>query len=61
MKAPWFTPLLRNLRVSSAGMMMVSIFCNSQDIIMVVYLDEGRTIKGAYYTEELRPGGCVRT
>ena len=33
---------------------MVSIFCNSQDIIMVVYLDEGRTIKGAYYTEELR-------
>ena len=34
---------------------MVSIFWDSQGIIMVDYLEEGPMINGAYDTEELRP------
>ena len=33
---------------------MTSIFWDSQCVIMVVYLEEGRTINGAYYAEELK-------
>ena len=32
---------------------MASIFWGSQDVIMVDYLEEGRTISGAYYAEVL--------
>ena len=33
---------------------MASIFWDNQGVIMVDYLEEGRTINGAYYAEELR-------
>ena len=33
---------------------MVSIFWDNQGVIMVDYLEEGRTINSAYYAEELR-------
>ena len=33
---------------------MASIFWDSQDVIMVDYLEEGHTINGAYYAEKLR-------
>ena len=33
---------------------MTSIFWDSQGVIMVDYLEEGCTINGAYYAEELR-------
>ena len=33
---------------------MACIFRDSQGVIMVVYLKEGRTINGAYYAEKLR-------
>ena len=46
-------PLLRNVRVSSAGKVMTSIFWDSQGIIMVDYLEEDRMINGAYYAKEL--------
>ena len=41
-------------RVSSAGKVMASIFWDNWGVIMVNYLEEGRTINGAYYAEELR-------
>ena len=41
-------------RVSSAGKVMASFFWDNQGVIMVDYLEEGRTINGAYYAEELR-------
>ena len=34
--------------------MIVSIFWDSQNVIMVDYLEEGRTVNGAYYADELR-------
>ena len=48
------SPLLRNLRVSSAGKVMTSMFLGSQVVIMVDYLEEGRTINDAYYAETVR-------
>jgi hypothetical protein len=33
---------------------MASIFWNSQGIIMIDYLEQGRTINGSYYTDKLR-------
>ena len=41
-------------RVYSAAKILASIFWNSQGVIMVDYLEEGCTINGAYYAEELR-------
>ena len=41
-------------RVSSAGKVIASTFWDNQGVIMVDYLEEGRTINGAYYAEELR-------
>ena len=41
-------------RVSSEGKVMVSIFWDSQNIIMVNYFEEGRTVNGTYYADELR-------
>ena len=36
-------------KVNSSGKVMTSIF-NSQGVIMIDYLEQGRTINGAYYT-----------
>ena len=33
---------------------MASIFWDSQGVIMVDYLEQGRMINGAYYADELR-------
>ena len=41
-------------RVHSAGKVIVSIFLDSQGVIMIDYLEEGRTITGAYYAGVLR-------
>ena len=41
-------------RVSSAGKVMASIFWDSQGVIRVNYLGEGRTINGAYFAEKKR-------
>ena len=41
-------------RVSSAGKVMASIIWDNQGAFLVDYLEEGRTINGAYYAEELR-------
>ena len=45
-------PLIRNLR--ELLQVMASIFWDSQGVIMVDYPEEGRTINGSYYAEELR-------
>ena len=34
--------------------MMASIFWDSQGVIIVAYLEDGHTINGAYYAEELK-------
>ena len=36
-------------RVHFAGKVMESIFWDSQGVIMIDYLEQGRTINGAYY------------
>ena len=53
-KHPGSPPPKKFKRVSSAGKVMASIFWDNQGVIMVDYLEEGRTINGAYYAEELR-------
>ena len=53
-KHPGSLPPRKFKRVASAGKVMASIFWNNQGIIMVGYLEEGHTINGAYYAEELR-------
>ena len=34
--------------VHSAGKVMASIFCDSQEVITIDYREQGRTINGAY-------------
>ena len=41
-------------RVYSAGNVMTSIFWDSQGVIMIDYLEQGRTICGAYYAGKVR-------
>ena len=53
-KHPGSPPLKKFKRVHSAGKVMASIFWDSQRVIMIVYLEQGRTIDGAYYAGELR-------
>ena len=53
-KHPGSSPPMKLKRVHSAGKVMVSIFLESQGLIMVDYLEQGHTINGAYYAGELR-------
>ena len=54
MEAPWLIPPKKFKRVSSAGKVIVSLFRDSHGVIMVDYLEEGRTINDAYYAAKLR-------
>ena len=40
--------------VQSTGNVMATIFLKSQGVVMVDYLEQGRTINGAYYAGKLR-------
>ena len=53
-KRPGSSPPKRFKIVHSAGKVMASIFWESQGVIMIDYLVQGRTINGAYYASELR-------
>ena len=53
MEAPWLTRK-KFKRIHSAGKVMASIFWNSQGVIMIDCLEQGPTINGAYYADELR-------
>ena len=55
MEAPMLTPPKKFRRCFSAGKVMASIFWDSQGVIMIDYLEQGRTINGAYYAGKLRP------
>ena len=52
MEASW--PPKKFKRVSSAGKVIASIFWNSQGVIMVDYREDGRTINGACFADDLR-------
>ena len=52
-KHPGSPPPKKFKRVSSAGKVMASVFLDSQGVIMIDYLEQGRTINGAYYTADL--------
>ena len=54
LKHPGSSPSKKFKRVHSAGELMASIFWYSQEVIMIDYLEQGRTINGAYYAGELR-------
>ena len=54
METPWLTPPKKFKRVHSAGKVMVSISWDNQWVIMIDYLQQGRTIKDAYYAGKLR-------
>ena len=54
MEAPWLTPPKNFRRVHSAGKVIASIFWDSQGVIMIDYLEQGRAINGVYYAGELR-------
>ena len=53
-KHPGLPPPKKFKRVSSAGKAMASVFWDSQGVIIIDYLEQGRTINGAYYAAELR-------
>ena len=53
-KHPGSHPPQKYKRVSSAGKVIASVFWNSQVVIMIEYLEQGRTINGAYYAAELK-------
>ena len=54
LKHPGSLPPKKVKRVSSAGKVMASVFWDSQGVIMIDYLEQGRTINGACYVAELR-------
>ena len=54
MEAPWLTPSKKFKRVHSAGKVMTSNFWDSQGVIMIDYLEQGRMINGAYNAGGLR-------
>ena len=47
-KHPGSHPPKKLKRFHSAGKVMALIFLDSQGVIMIDYLEQGRTIKGAY-------------
>ena len=53
MEAPWLPPPTKFDRVHSAGRVRASIFGDSQGVIMIDYLEQGRTINRAYYVGKL--------
>ena len=50
----WMPFLQGMIKKFSAKKVMASIFWDRQSVIMVDYLEEGRTKNGVYYAEELR-------
>ena len=54
MKAPWLIPPKQFMRVHSVGKAMASMFWDSQGVVIIDYLEQGRTINGSYYAVELR-------
>ena len=54
LKHPGSPPPKKVKRVSSAGKVVASVFWDSQGVIMIDYLEQGRTINGACYVAELR-------
>ena len=52
-KHPSSPPPKKFKRLHSAGKGMASIFWDSQGVIMIDYLEQGRKINGAYYAGEL--------
>ena len=53
-KDPGLLPPKKHKWVHTAGKVMASIFRDSQRVIMIGYLEQGRTINCAYYADELR-------
>ena len=53
-KHPGSLPPQKFKRVHSAEKVMASIFRDSQGVIIIDYLEQGRTMNSAYYAGELR-------
>jgi hypothetical protein len=53
-EARWLIPLRKFKREPSAGKMIALISLDSQGIIMIDYLEQGRTINGTYYADVLK-------
>ena len=49
LEPPWLTPPKKFKRVHSAGKVMTSIFWDSQGVVIIYYLEQGRAINNAYY------------
>ena len=48
------SPPKRFKRVHQAGKVMASIFWDCQGVILIDYLEQSRTMNGAYYADDLR-------
>ena len=61
-KHPGSPSLKKFKRIHSAGKVMVSIFWDSQGVIMIDYLEQDRTINSAGYAGKLMvtPGNCKK-
>ena len=53
-KHPGSSPPKKFKRVHSVGKMMASIFWDSEGVIKIDYLEQGRNIRSAYYAGKLR-------
>ena len=53
-KHPGSLPPKKFKRVHPAGKAMASIFWDSQEVILIDYLEQGPTINGKHYVGELR-------
>jgi len=48
-------PLVKFRRIASAGKVMASVFWDSEGVLVIDYLEKGKTITGVYYAELTRP------
>jgi histone-lysine N-methyltransferase SETMAR len=53
-KHPTSPPLVKFRRTASAGKVMASVFWDSEGVLMIDYLQKGKTVTGVYYAELIR-------
>ena len=52
-KHPGSPPPLKCRKIASAGKVMASVFWDCQGVVLIVYMERGRTITGQHYAQQL--------
>ena len=53
-KQPTSPPIVNFLKTASARKIMASVFWDSEGVLMIDYLERGKTVTGVYYAELIR-------